>query len=376
MAENKHPSFRLSFSARASSPSCSTLASYLLNLMTIKQTNLCLSADVNSTSELLKIAEELGDTICVLKTHADIISDFTERSATQLREIASRKHFLIFEDRKFADIGSTVQKQYISGPLSIAKWAEIVTVHLFSGPGILTALEGAASSAISQYNMTVHTEISGGFTEGQQMEFEPEPEPEPEPEIEPLHDEIRTKPDWLRQGRKPSIVSISTTISTRSEPMSPQTSGQMFQSNRNQKGYLKEALDRLGPIPYFRSALVLAQMSSKGNFFTKEYTENCVKSARNHQDFVLGFISQRSLNSEPDDNFLTFTPGVKLIEPDSNERGDSLDQQYRNPAQVIGNDGADVIIVGRGILQASDQLEAAERYRKAAWDAYEVRIMK
>jgi uridine monophosphate synthetase len=74
--------------------------------MTIKRSNLCVSADVTTSSELLAIAEELGDSICLLKTHADIINDFTDRTYAQLRDIASRKHFLIFEDRKFADIGS------------------------------------------------------------------------------------------------------------------------------------------------------------------------------------------------------------------------------------------------------------------------------
>jgi uridine monophosphate synthetase len=74
--------------------------------MTIKSTNLCLSADVTTTSELLAVAEEVGDHICMLKTHADIISDFSDRTVRQLKEISQRKMFLLFEDRKFGDIGS------------------------------------------------------------------------------------------------------------------------------------------------------------------------------------------------------------------------------------------------------------------------------
>ena len=35
-----------------------------------------------------------------------------------LRDLARRKKFLVFEDRKFGDIGSTVQRQYTAGPLS------------------------------------------------------------------------------------------------------------------------------------------------------------------------------------------------------------------------------------------------------------------
>ncbi len=79
---------------------------YLLHLMAQKRTNLCLSADVTTTRELLKLAEEVGDAICLLKTHVDIISDFGDRTVKGLKDIARRKRFLVFEDRKFGDIGS------------------------------------------------------------------------------------------------------------------------------------------------------------------------------------------------------------------------------------------------------------------------------
>ena len=74
--------------------------------MTLKQSNLCLSADVTTTTELLALADEVGDSICLLKTHADTISDFSDRTVRQLKEIAEKKHFLVFEDRKLGDIGS------------------------------------------------------------------------------------------------------------------------------------------------------------------------------------------------------------------------------------------------------------------------------
>ena len=103
----RHPTLTQSFSHRASLPNTHPLAAYLLNLITIKQSNLCVSADVSSSAVLLQLAEDVGDSICMLKTHADIVDDWSERTVQRLKEISRQKGFLLFEDRKFGDIGST-----------------------------------------------------------------------------------------------------------------------------------------------------------------------------------------------------------------------------------------------------------------------------
>ena len=95
-----------SFLVRATHPTTAPLAATLYRLMHIKGSNLCLSADVTTTSQLLSLVEELGDDIAVLKTHADIIDDFGTRTIEGLIDIGRRKKFIIFEDRKFGDIGS------------------------------------------------------------------------------------------------------------------------------------------------------------------------------------------------------------------------------------------------------------------------------
>jgi uridine monophosphate synthetase len=94
------------FAERAVLPSTPLLTAFLLYLMTSKRTNLCLSADVQSSDELLDLAEECGDSICLLKTHSDIIYDFDRSTMERLTEVSMRKKFIIFEDRKFGDIGS------------------------------------------------------------------------------------------------------------------------------------------------------------------------------------------------------------------------------------------------------------------------------
>jgi len=105
-SSKRHPTYYLSYAERAALPGTSLLAADIFSIVEKKRTNLCLSADVTSTSELLKLAEQVGDHICVLKTHIDIIRDFSSRTVRCLREIARRKNFIVFEDRKFGDIGS------------------------------------------------------------------------------------------------------------------------------------------------------------------------------------------------------------------------------------------------------------------------------
>ncbi|KAK3725377.1 orotidine 5'-phosphate decarboxylase [Vermiconidia calcicola] len=373
----RHPTLYQSYGERSEHPSLTPLATYLLRLIHIKKTNLCVSADVSTTSELLQLAEDVGDEICVLKTHCDIVKDFSDKTMKRLTETAKRKRFVIFEDRKFGDIGNTVQQQYLSGPLSIVRWAPIVNAHIFPGPAIITALSEAAQKAIAAYNTSVQTDISaspaasavGGDNDSvhtnDEMEVDDSASVEEEP---PEYDD--------RQGRKHSVVSVSTTISTKTEAMSPQPAlratlsrGSTEEEDTDETEDPEVALEELGPVPFYRSLLLLAQMSSKDNFFSPEYTEACVKHARSNKNFVMGFIAQRSLNSERDDNFITMTPGVQL-----QAGGDALGQQYNTPRKVIGEAGSDVIIVGRGVLGASDRRRAAHEYRRQGWKAYEERL--
>ena len=122
------------------------LAKDLYQCILDKKTNLALSADVTHCEVLLALAEKLGPEICVLKTHVDILEDFSPQFIVELQKIAQYNHFFIFEDRKFADIGSTVRHQYTGGMYKIADWAHIVNAHTLPGPGIISGLSHAGLS--------------------------------------------------------------------------------------------------------------------------------------------------------------------------------------------------------------------------------------
>lgn len=235
-------------------------AKRLFQTIARKESNLGLVADVTTSEELVRFASTVGPHICLLKTHIDIVDDFCPAVTDTLMELAQKHDFLLFEDRKFADIGNTVRAQYSHGVYRISSWADIVNAHILPGPGII-------------------------------------------------------------------------------------------------EGLREEGL------PLGRGLLLLAQMSSKGNLCSDGYARKCVAMAQEYPEFVIGYISQEHLDANP--AMVHMTPGVNLA-----TEGDTLGQQYNTPDKVIGERGSDVILVGRGIIKATDSCAEAIRYKEAAWQAY------
>ena len=112
----------------------------LMSKIKEKKSNLVLSLDVTTQKEFFEILDEVSSEIVMLKTHVDILDDYDENFVPKLQEYAQKYDFIIFEDRKFADIGNTVRHQYRNGVYKIYNWAEFVTVHMVAGEGILKGL--------------------------------------------------------------------------------------------------------------------------------------------------------------------------------------------------------------------------------------------
>lgn len=236
------------------------VAQRLFETMARKQSNLVLAADVTTKKELMDLLDKTGSKIIVLKTHCDMIADWDEDFSLLLSSKANEMDVLIFEDRKFADIGNTVIEQYRGGLYRIESWSDIVNAHTVSGEGVITGL--------------------------------------------------------MEVG-----------------------------------------------LPKQKSLLLVAEMSSKGNLISEDYTQKTVQMAKKYSQFVIGFICQSKLSDDP--SIIHMTPGVNLA-----KAGDSHGQQYNTPAYVILEKGVDAIIVGRGITESKDPEATAEEYRKQGWDAY------
>ncbi|KAM4059875.1 orotidine 5'-phosphate decarboxylase / HUMPS family protein [Hirsutella rhossiliensis] len=363
-----HPTLKATYASRAETAT-HPLTAHLFKLMGLKASNLCLSADVPTARELLYFADKIGPSIVVLKTHHDMVSnwDFHPQTGTgaRLASLARKHGFLIFEDRKFGDIGNTVEMQYTGGSARIIEWAHIVNVNMVPGKASVTSLANAASRWFERYPYEVRTSVTVGTPTADDSD-----DPDSSTRGDDANDDVKNV-RRIDEGRKGSIVSV-TTVTQQYEPAnSPRLSKNMAGGDEVLFAGIEEA-------PLTRGLLILAQMSSQGNFMNKEYTQACVEAAREHKSFVMGFVSQESLNSEPDDDFIHMTPGCQLP-PEDEERnggvhGDGKGQQYNTPQKIIGVCGADIVIVGRGILKAGDPQEEAERYRSKAWKAYLERV--
>ena len=111
-----------------------------------KKSLVCLAADKYTMAELFDLLNSVGSSIAALKTHVDLIDDWSKDEWNRFCTLAHEMDLLIFEDRKFADIGKISRRQ-MGGIYNIGEWSDLVTAHLISGPDIVDGLQEAWSDA-------------------------------------------------------------------------------------------------------------------------------------------------------------------------------------------------------------------------------------
>ncbi len=145
-------------------------AKKIIDLALAKESNLIASADVVTTQELLDFAEKVGPHIVALKTHIDIITDFSyDATILPLKAIAEKHQFLLMEDRKFADIGNTQELQFNYGVYKIANWADLVTSQVIGGSASLDCFKNVGVIAILSMSSTGTLTEGNYFTEAQEV---------------------------------------------------------------------------------------------------------------------------------------------------------------------------------------------------------------
>ena len=249
------------------SNSTSDIARKYMEVAARKQSLVCLAADRNTMAGLFDLIEEVGPYIAALKTHVDLVDDWTSDSWSKFCKAAAEADLLIFEDRKFADIGK-ISRSQMAGIYDIRSWADLVTSHLISGPDVVDGLQSG----------------------------------------------------WEDVGRKGGV-------------------------------------------------LLLAQMSSRGNLLSPEYTDQVVAKGREHPG-VFGFIGNGSRPNELKDlrqrvgeQKMIWTPGVNIAVGDG-----EMGQRYGSPYDAVIA-GSDCIIVGSGIHRNENPAEVAKQYAQLSWQA-------
>lgn len=117
-----------------------------------------------------------------------------------------------------------------------------------------------------------------------------------------------------------------------------------------------------------RAIFLLAELSTAGNLINEEYSENTMKMIPDYENCVAGIVCQNPKYVK-NVGLLQMTPGVKI-----GDISDGLGQQYVSPDDAVMVRGADIAVVGRGVVHASDRAAAAKEYRKQLWIAYTNRI--
>lgn len=100
---------------------------------TVSSSKLCIAIDLTTKAEIRSVIEAVGPHVGLIKLHCDIIEDFDASFVDYLLDAKQRHRLLIWEDRKFGDIGATVDKQLHGGLYRIAEWADIVSCHAVGG---------------------------------------------------------------------------------------------------------------------------------------------------------------------------------------------------------------------------------------------------
>lgn len=117
----------------------SPLARRWMETVVDKQSMVILAADRYTMQGLNELLDDVSSHVAALKTHVDLVDDWSAESWQEFCGRAKDADMLIFEDRKHGDIGKIARDQ-MGGVYNSRGWADLMTAHLISGPSVLDGM--------------------------------------------------------------------------------------------------------------------------------------------------------------------------------------------------------------------------------------------
>lgn len=279
----------------------------------------CASHTITTTDALFRLASAVGPHIAVLQVHADIIDDWSEETVLQLKSLASKHRFLIWEGGQILNalvdvVGEDARKtaidlirrKYTGGVIKRASWAGIVTAWA-SGTGfdnqeadiLIPTLRAAARETVADTVQTIKTEITAESPESKCIRLvDGQRQDDSAGRIcsQHSHNESATENGDAIVSRKTSTISLTHTITQRTEIAEEHPLGYETRQEYQDIGEVDQEHDKLSvddtvpPPPLLSRSLVLCLPSINDTSFKPEYRRSCIVAAKANKDFVVGFL--------------------------------------------------------------------------------------
>jgi len=100
----------------------------LINIIEKKKTNITLSLELDDIDKILKLVNNVGAYICILKIQINVIKNVTNTFIDKLKNLSIKFNFLIFESRPISNniefLDLEMQKY------EIGKWCDIISINI------------------------------------------------------------------------------------------------------------------------------------------------------------------------------------------------------------------------------------------------------
>lgn len=269
------------------------------------------SPTINNTDGLLKLADAVGPHIAILQCHSDIVDDWSSRTVQELSHLARKHHFILWEGGRLLNFVPNLlgqnqyesrerpheyvdmaRKGYTRGHVSVASWASLASSWVSPVPPqkqytdiLIPVLKGAARETVAKMAQIIRTEIT--------VDHEA---PLDERSLSP-HLLAVDSADGEEEpiARRASTISLTRSITQRSEPSSPALLHDFRRSSENSvvEERLLQYADNPSIIhspPLLARGIMLCLPAVQGSPFLPWYRKSVLTAARANHDFVVGFL--------------------------------------------------------------------------------------